>query len=217
MKLRTPFALGWIGVAAGFTALGCDFVFSYRSITAPLGTSGEVGIRVQKTHANCTLPNPYDYGLSTAGVQILGETPWKEVGPGVIEKWVLLSLAEVGDGYLKVFKTCTKEGYEEGVLPIKVTAPTSDGAWAQAKAGTYPVSPPEGYTVAALSGTGTVKDGVLSVGGKSIPLPTVPPTLAGGSVPLQVYYVIRDGRPFPLLLVGDGLFWRYDPLLAAQG
>lgn len=217
MKLRWLLALGLIGGAVGFTALGCDFLFSYKSITAPLGTSGEVGIRVYKTHANCTLPAPYDYGLSTAGVQILGETPWKEIQPGVIEKWVLLSLAEVGDGHLKVFKTCTKEGYEEGVLPIQVTAPTSDGAWAQAKAGTYPFSPPEGYTVAALSGTGTVKDGVLSVEGMSLPLPTVPPTLAGRSLPLQVYYVTRDGTPFPLLLVGDGLFWRYDPLLKPQG
>ncbi len=206
-----------LGGAVGFTALGCDFVFSYRSIAAPLGTSGEVGIRVYKTHANCTLPNPYDYGLSTAGVQILGETPWKEIGPNVIEKWVLLSLAEVGNGYLKISKTCTKEGYEEGILPIKVTEPNSDGAWAQANAGTYPFSPPEGYTVDALSGTGTVKDGVLSVAGVSLLLPTVPPTLAGGSLLLQVYYVIRDGKPFPLLLVGDGLFWRYDPLLAAQG
>jgi len=82
----------------GFAAFGCDFVFSYSSINAPLGTSGEVGVRVYKTHANCTLPRPYDYQLTVAGAQILGETSWQETQPNVVEKWVLLSLAEVGDG-----------------------------------------------------------------------------------------------------------------------
>ncbi len=132
MSLRTWTIAMALAGAVGLVSFGCDFVFSYKSITAPVGTWGEVGIRVYKTHANCTLPSPYAYDIATAGVQILEETPWREVQPNVIEKWVILSLAEVGDGFLKISKTCTKEGYEEGILPIRVTAPTSDGAWFRA-------------------------------------------------------------------------------------
>lgn len=217
MKIRLLFVVALLGGAVASTALGCEFVFSYKSLSAPLGATGEVGIRVVKTHANCTLPDPYAYDITARGVQILGETAWKEVQPNVIEKWVLLSLPEVGDGYLKISKTCSKEGYEEGVLPIKVTAPPSDGVWAQAWGGTYPFAPPEGHTVLSLTGTATVKDSVLSLSGKSFTLPTVPPTLVGRALPVQLYYVIKDGKPFPVLLVGEGLFWRYDPLLVPQG
>ncbi|MBC7170491.1 hypothetical protein H5T54_06160 [Candidatus Bipolaricaulota bacterium] len=217
MNVRTwTIAIALAG-AVGLASFGCDFVFSYKSITAPVGTWGEVGIRVYKTHANCTLPSPYAYDITTAGVQILGETPWVEVERNVIEKWVLLSLGEVGDGYLKISKTCAKEGYEEGVLPIQVTAPTTDGVWSQAWNGTYPFEIPPGYTLASVAGDAGVSGDVLSVGGDSFALPSVPPALVGRTLPVRLFYVTRGGEPFPLLIVGEGLFWRYDPLLTAEG
>lgn len=203
--------------AVGLVSLGCDFVFSYKSITAPVGTWGEVGIRVYKTHPNCTLPNPYDYQLSAEGVQILGQTPWTEVQPNVIEKWVLLSLAEVGEGYLKVSKTCTKEGYEAGLLPISVTAPAGDGAWTQAWNGTWPFDPPREGTVGSVVGNATLRGDVLSVGGVSVTLPTVPPAVGNPTLPVRLFYMTLDGKPFPLLIVSKGLFWRYDHLLPAEG
>lgn len=217
MKLR-PLAIATVmaGVV-GLVSFGCDFVFSYKSVTAPVGTWGEVGIRVYKTHANCTLPNPYDYQLSAKGVQILDQAPWREVQPNVIEKWVLLSLAEVGDGDLKVSKACTKEGYEEGVLPISITAPTADGAWTQAWNGTWPFDPPGEYTVSSVVGDAVVSGDVLSVGGISLTLPNVPPALVGSTLPVRLFYVTLDGQPFPLLIVSEGLFWRYDHLLPAEG
>lgn len=201
----------------GFTSLGCEFAFSYKSISAPLGTWGEVAIRVTKTHAKCTLPNPYDYQLTASGVQILGETPWTDVQANVIEKWVLISLAETGDGYLKVSKTCSKEGYEEGVLPIGVAAPAADGVWINAWNGTYPFDPPAGYTVLSVAGEATIKGTTLTVGTISLTLPTTPPTLLRQTLPVRLYYVTKDGKLFPLLIVGEGLFWRYDPLLKVQG
>ncbi|QAA75881.1 MAG: hypothetical protein BIP78_0113 [Candidatus Bipolaricaulis sibiricus] len=216
MNVRTWTIAMALAGAVGLVSLGCDFVFSYKSITAPVGTWGEVGIRVYKTHANCTLPSPYAYDITTAGVQILDETPWNEVQPNVIEKWVILSLAEVGDGLLKISKTCTKEGYEEGILPIRVTAPTADGAWFQAWSGTYPFESPVGYTLASVVGDASLNGDVLSVGGVSLALPTVPQMLAGRTVSVRLFYVMRDGKPFPLLIVGEGLFWRYDALLSAD-
>jgi len=168
---------------------------------------------VVKTHANCTLPNPYDYELSAQGVQVLSETAWTEVQPNVIEKWVLISLAEVGDGYLKVLRPARREG----VLPITVTAPAPDGVWAQAWNGTFPFTLPEGYAVASVAGTATVKDGVLNLDGRTFALPSVPPGIAGPTAAVRLFYTTKDGKPFPLLLVGEGLFWRYDPLLRPQG
>ncbi len=202
---------------AGVAALGCDFVFSYSSLSAPLGTWGEVGVRVAKTHANCTLPNPYAYDISVSGVQILGETPWTDVQPNVIEKWVLLSLAEIGNGYLKVSKTCSKAGYEEGVLPVRIGAPAADGVWAKAWNGTYPFDPPAGYTVSSITGEATVKGTTLIVGRINLALPATPPALLGRTLPVRLYYVTKDGKPFPLLIVGEGLFWRYDPVLKVAG
>ena len=38
----------------------CDFSFNYEQITAPVGTVGEIGVRVQKTHNNCTMADPLD-------------------------------------------------------------------------------------------------------------------------------------------------------------
>ena len=217
MKPRTWVVGLLVGAGVGFAALGCEFVFSFSAINASVGTWGEVGIRVVKTHANCTLPNPYDYQISASGAQILEETPWKDVQPSVIEKWVLLSLAEVGDGYLKISKTCTKEGYEEGVLPIRVTDPTPDGAWSQAWNGTYPLDSPAEHALASVVGDATVNEDVFSVGGISLALPNIPPALAGRTLPVRLYYVTVDGKPFPLLIVGVGLLWRYDPLLKVEG
>ncbi len=40
MRVQVLVALALVGGAVAFTAVGCEFVFSYRSITAPLGASG---------------------------------------------------------------------------------------------------------------------------------------------------------------------------------
>lgn len=216
MNLKTWTMAFLLAGGMGLASLGCDFVFSYKSITAPLGTWGEVGIRVYKTHRICTLPDPYAYDLPASGVQILKETPWQEIQPGVLEKWVVISLAEVGDGYLKISKTCTKEGYEEGVLPIRVVAPTPEGAWSQAWEGTYPFELPPGYTWSAVFGEASVHDGVLSLEGMDFTLPSLPSSLREQSILLRVFYVVQEGKPFPILIVGEGIFWRYDHLLQAS-
>ena len=117
----------------------CSFQFSYQSISAPLGTVGDVGIQVQKTHNNCVLSSMDEYLIEGRGVQILGETVWEDLGGGLYEKWVQLSLATLGDGSLTISKTCIKDGYEEKVLPILTqSAEAADAVWMLAWNGTYP-------------------------------------------------------------------------------
>ena len=100
-------------LAITLSAAACQFSFNYTEITAPLGTVGEIGVRVQKDHNNCTLPSMDDYQFAWENIQVLGETAWEGIGPDLYERWFQVSLSEIGDGYLMISKDCTKEGYEE--------------------------------------------------------------------------------------------------------
>lgn len=202
--------LGLMGILA-VSAFGCEFVFSHDRIVAPLGTWGEVGIRVYKTHTRCVLPSPDEYRITAQGAQILSETPWREVQPGVLEKWVVLSLAHVGSGHLKISKTCAKEGYEEAILPLEITAPEPEGLWAKAMAGVYPLPLPAEGEVLAVAGEARVSAEQLEIAGMAFPLPGGFPGLVLPEARLFCA-LLPGGEVRPLLLVAEGLFWRFDHL-----
>jgi len=193
------------------SASACTFAFSYESISAPIGTVGDVGIRVQKTHARCTLSSMNDYLIDGEGIQILGETAWEDLGGDLYEKWVQISLSEEGEGALRISKTCTKEGYEEKVLPITSLAPDEGAAWATAWNGEYPFDAPA--NVENVLDTVAVSDGTLAVGGLTfalsdgIALPSELPET------VRIFYMNAASEPVALLLVGEGLFVRFDHLV----
>lgn len=119
--------LGLMGtIVASFPALACEFTFNYDRIEAPVGTVGEIGVRVEKTHQRCTMHDPLDYQFDWKGIQILGETEWEKIGPQLYEKWFKVLLSSVDEGFLKISKDCSKEGYEEALLPITVTKGDED-------------------------------------------------------------------------------------------
>lgn len=198
--------------AFAMSAGACTFTFNYESISAPIGTVGEIGVRVQKTHAKCTLSSMDDYVIDGEGIQILGETAWEDLGGGLYEKWVQVSLSQEGDGFLRISKNCTKEGYEEKVLPITSLAPDEDAVWTSAWEGEYPLESPE--DVVSVLDAVTVGDGSLEVAGRTLALPE------GAVLPeelpetVRVFYAEIDGRPVALLLVGEGMFVRFDHLIA---
>ena len=208
--------LGWIAAALlvslfSLGAMACDFYFNYDSISAPIGTVGDIGIQVQKTHAKCTLSSMDDYIIEGTGVQILGETAWVDKGGGLYEKWIQVSLAEVGDGSVKISKTCTKEGYEEKVLPI-VTQPAeaADAVWVQAWNGTYPFEVSGDITSAV--GAPVLEGGTLTVGALTVSITDValPEALPDH---VRLYVLRTDEASAALLLVGDGILIRFDHLL----
>lgn len=199
---------------AAVGASACDFFFSYTEVTAPIGTYGEIGVRVQKTHNNCTLSSMDDYEFAWENVQILGSTEWEEVGPSLYERWFRVSLSEIGDGYLMVSKDCTKEGYQEAVLPITVLDPDAGGIWEQAIGGTYPLDVPSGGTVKSVAGAVAYAAGTLSVGGLSIELPSPTADLPGDLAEARLFFATTDADGvFPLLIVADGSFVRFDHLI----
>jgi len=121
--------LSLIGIIlTSIPALACEFSFNYDRIEAPVGTEGEIGVRVEKTHNRCTMSDPLDYLFNWERIEILGETDWEEISAGVYEKWFLVSLSSPGEGFLKISKTCSKEGYEEALLPIMVTQGDENGS-----------------------------------------------------------------------------------------
>jgi len=211
MKRVTLVGVAILLAAFALSASACEFYFNYESIAAPIGTVGEIGIRVQKTHAKCTLSSMDEYIIDGEGIQILGETAWEDLGGDLYEKWVQVSLAEEGDGFLRISKDCTKEGYQEAVLSITALAPDEEALWTTAWAGEYPFDAAD--DVVSVLGEATVGEGTLGVDDQLISLPQ------GASLPealpeaLRVFYSDVDGSPTVLLLVGDGLFLRFDHLL----
>jgi len=215
MKKSIGLLVATIGVfAIALSAAACQFSFNYSEITAPLGTVGEIGVRVQKDHANCTLPSMDDYQFGWENIQVLGETAWEEIGPDLYEKWFQVSLSEIGDGYLMISKDCTKEGYEEAILPITVLDPVEDGLWQQANAGVYPLETLEDVTVESIVGDGVVIDSTLTIDQLSIQLPVVPATFDGEVGVVQLFFTrTPNDQIVPLLIASDGFFLRFDHLV----
>ena len=202
-------ALAGLLLVGGVAAFGCNFYFSYDEIVAPLGVVGEIGVQVQKTHNNCQ-EGLEDYHFESAGIQILGETEWVEVARDTYEKWFSVSLAEEGDGYLKIWKNCSKEGYEEKVLPITVTEAMDETAWAQALAGTYPFEGADASDVSSVVGRPSLTGTTLSVAGVSVVLPTVPSELSSWSGEVRLFY---DAEMRVWMVVSDAFLYRFDHLI----
>jgi len=215
-KLTVSVLAATMGVLAlTLSAAACQFSFNYSEIAAPLGTAGEIGVRVQKDHANCTLPSMDDYQFAWENIQVLGETAWEEIGPDLYEKWFQVSLSEAGDGYLMISKDCTKEGYEEAILRITVLDPAEDGIWQQANEGIYPLDAPESGTVESVIGEGVVMEDTLTIGQLAVHLPVVPAGFDGELGLVRVFFTTTSDEDIvPLLIASEGFFLRFDHLVA---
>lgn len=211
IRLGAGMIVGMLGMLA-FSASACTFQFNYASIEAPIGTVGEVGIQVQKTHNKCTLSSMDDYVIEGSGIQILGETAWEDKGGGLYEKWVQVSLSTLGSGELKISKTCAKEGYEEKILPISTLATdSSDAIWTQAWNGAYPFD--ESGDIRSSLGSPSIENGVLIVGDLTVSLPStlqLPEPLPDS---VRLFALYSAGEALPLLLVGENVFFRFDHLI----
>lgn len=217
-KLTVSILVAAIGVLAlTLSAAACEFSFNFGEITAPLGTVGEIGVRVLKTHDNCTLPSMDDYQFAWENIQILGETGWEEISPNLYEKWFQVSLSQIGDGYLMISKDCTKEGYEEAILPITVIEPAEEGIWQQAYEGAYPFEVPEIGTLESVIGGGVITEGILTINQLTIELPFVPSGFDGDLESVRVFFTrMPDEEMGPLLIASEGFFLRFDHLVGDE-
>ena len=216
---KKRFIVGALAAAVGLAAVvvgasACEFLFNYNEITAPLGTVGEIGVRVQKTHSNCTLPSMDEYQFAWENIQLLGETVWEEVGPNLYEKWFQVSLSQIGDGYLRISKDCTKEGYEEVILPITVLEPDEEGIWHQAYVGAYPMAVPGIGVLESVTGEGVISEGTLAIDQLAIELPFASVGFDGELGWVRLFFArTADDGIVPLLIASDGFLLRFDHLV----
>ena len=203
-----------VGIAlAALPVAACEFFFSYDEVSAPLGTVGEIGVRVQKTHSRCTLPSNEEYRFDGENIQILGETAWEEVGRNLYEKWIRVSLSEIGGGFLRISKTCSKEGYEEAKLPVLVQEPAAGGEWHQAVEGDYPFDAEGLEPLRCLSGAVVIQGELLTVNDVQLRLPSLMTGLGDGLSLASLFYEATDGgEPRLLLIASEGWFLRFDHL-----
>ena len=214
--------IGWLAAVGlllvALPGAACDFFFSYSVVESPLGTVGEIGVRVQKTHGRCTLPSNEEYRIDGENVQILGETAWEDMGGNLFEKWLQVSLSEVGEGFLRISKECSKEGYEEARLPIVVLAPTQNGVWGQAVSGTYPLTAEGAGTPGVAVGEAVIRGTRLSIDGISLGLAGEVSGLASELPDATVFFdALEDGEGSVLLIAAQGWFVRYDHLMDDGG
>lgn len=214
-KLTVSVFIAAISVLAlTLSAAACEFSFNYSEITAPLSTVGQISVRVHKDHNNCTLPSMDDYQFAWENIQVLGETAWEEIGPNQYEKWFQVSLSQIGDGYLMISKDCTKEGYEEAILPIAVIEPAEEGLWQQTYKGTYPFEVPEIGTLESVVGEGIVSEGILTINQLAIELSIVPTDFDGELGSTRVFFTkASDEEIVPLLIASDRFYLRFDHLV----
>ena len=216
MKKTSAVALGLamatflLLVTGGAAVHACDFDFNYDSIEAPLGTEGKIGVQVVKTHTRCTMPDELGYDFDWDHIQVLGETQWEEVERNVYEKWFRVSLSSPGEGYLRISSECSKEGYNEKVLPITVIAGSPDGSWQAAMNGTYPFSDGNMGELAVVFGQLDFDGDAILVDGERFDVPHIPSDFASYSGAVQVYYQSKDGTRNPVLVVGESIFIRFD-------
>jgi hypothetical protein len=114
-----------------------------------------------------------------------------------------------------ISKDCTKEGYEEAILPITVLDPAEDGIWQQANEGIYPLDAPESGTVESVVGEGVIIEGTLTIDQLAIELPIVPATFDGEVGRVQLFFTrASNDEILPLLIASEGFFLRFDHLVA---
>ncbi|MEA1964059.1 MAG: hypothetical protein U9O41_02915 [Candidatus Aerophobetes bacterium] len=193
-------------------ALACDFRFSYERINAPMGTTGEVGVQVEKTHKRCTMDDPLDYQFEGEHIQILGESQWEKVDSRVYEKYLLVSLSSPGEGFLRISCTCSKEGYQEATLPILVTEGSK--TWEAAWEGGYPYTAELDREIQSTVGEPELDKNSLTLGSLKLELPYIPEELRGYSESVRVFYTEEKKQIHPLLLVSEDFFLRFDQYLA---
>ena len=194
----------------------CIVSCTYEQIVAPLGTAGEIGIRIQQRGTNVQSSSLAHYEIVGSGVQILDQTPWESIGVELYEKWVVVSLSEVGDGALFFRNGAVPENRDEiRILPIRVLTPLPAGRWMHAMNGLYPLDWEPAEEIRSSLGVPTFDDGLLHIGGITCVWPLAPRLIAECGSEARLFYIERNGETLPLLVVGDAFFYRCDHLLGA--
>ncbi len=114
--------LGILILSAIF-GFACDFEFEVESTTVAQGSEFYVRVLLGQTHNRCTLPSfDDDIHFEAEGFELIAKTKWRLIDRYTYELWLQVRAENIGEGWIKVFKTCSRNGYEEEVFPLTVIA-----------------------------------------------------------------------------------------------
>ncbi len=100
--------------------LSCNMSFEPSSISGKLGNLEVFEVTVIKDHNKCTLDSMDDYHFEFENLQVTGYTDWEQINFNTYKRYFQVSPSETGIGEVKIWKDCTKEGYEETILKITI-------------------------------------------------------------------------------------------------
>lgn len=101
------------------TAIGlsCNFKIEAESQTVNSGDEFYLRITVVQDHgAKCVLPSNDEYQFDAQNFELLGWTGWEEVANYTLQSWIKVKALDEGSGWVKIWKNCRKEGYDEQVM-----------------------------------------------------------------------------------------------------
>ncbi len=99
----------------------CDFEFEVESTTVTQGSQFYIRVLLYQTHNRCTLPSfDDDIHFKAEGFELLAKTKWRLIDRYTYELWLQVRAEEVGEGWIKIYKTCSRNGYEEEIFPLIV-------------------------------------------------------------------------------------------------
>lgn len=102
-------------------ALSCDFKLEAEATQVNVGDEFYVRVTVIKNHTKCTLKSMEDYKFDADNLDLLGMTQWQEISGNTFQVWVKVQAMDAGEGFLKIWKNCSKEGYDEEVLSFEIS------------------------------------------------------------------------------------------------
>lgn len=108
-------------VLISLVALSCDFKLEVETTQISEGEEFYIRVTIIKDHNKCVLTSMDDYKFDADGLELLGMTGWQEISGNTFQTWVKAKAIESGEGYFKIWKNCSKEGYDEEVLLLEIS------------------------------------------------------------------------------------------------
>jgi len=101
--------------------LSCDFKLEAETTQVNKGDEFYIRVTVIKDHNKCVLTSMDDYKFDAEGLELLGMTEWKGISRNTFQTWVKAKATESGEGFFKIWKNCSKDGYDEEVLLLEIS------------------------------------------------------------------------------------------------
>lgn len=108
-------------ILISLVVLSCDFKLEVETTQIDEGEEFYIRITIIKDHNKCVLISMDDYKFEAEALELLGMTGWKEISRNTFQTWVKAKAIESGDSYFKIWKNCSKEGYDEEVLSLIIS------------------------------------------------------------------------------------------------